>query len=161
MFTNLDGSSPFGEITVNNFTNNGTCTIEIPDTNNITTGNTYQLILWNSYGSTGAGNFALSSPYVQGFVTNDLSQNELYLVVTNITSGPVINTNSVPIVFSSSGTSLSLSWPPDHQGWYLQSLTNLLNPNWVDVAGSSSMTNEIIPINPSNPTVFYRLSLQP
>jgi len=73
-----------------------------------------------------------------------------------------VATNSTNITFSISGTNVTLSWPSDHLGWYLQMQTNgLRSTNWVDVAGSSSVTNMVIPVNPSIPTVFYRMSLQP
>ena len=73
-----------------------------------------------------------------------------------------VATNSTNITFSISGTNVTLSWPSDHLGWYLQMQTNgLRSTNWVDVAGSSSVTNLVIPVNPSIPTVFYRMSLQP
>jgi autotransporter-associated beta strand protein len=73
-----------------------------------------------------------------------------------------VATNSTNITFSVSGGSLSLSWPADHLGWYLQMQTNgLRSTNWVDVAGSSTVTNVVIPVNSKIPTVFYRMSLQP
>jgi hypothetical protein len=64
-----------------------------------------------------------------------------------------------------SGQSLTLSWPADHLGWYLQSQTNSLSTglgaNWVDVAGSSATNTLVLPIVPGNPAVFYRMSLNP
>ena len=76
-----------------------------------------------------------------------------------------VATNPTNIVFSVSGGNLSLSWPADHLGWFLQVQTNALSKgistNWVDVAGSSGVTNVIVPVSPANPTVFYRMSLQP
>jgi hypothetical protein len=54
-----------------------------------------------------------------------------------------------------------LSWPADHQGWILQQQTNSLSAglgtNWVDVAGSSSITSTNITINSTSPAVYYRL----
>lgn len=65
------------------------------------------------------------------------------------------------ITSSVSGNTLSLSWPATHQGWILQTQTNALsvglNTTWTDVPGSSSVTSMNIPINPANPTVFFRL----
>lgn len=159
LFTNLDSSSSFGEMVVGYFTNNGTCTVKIPDTNNIATGNSYTLITYGAYASSGAGSFVLSSPYVQGYLVNDVPDGELNLVVTNLTSPP----SMMPIKFSASGGNLSLSWAAS--GWYLQAQTNSLSKglgtNWVDVPGSSSESSVVLPINPANPTVFYRLSSQP
>jgi autotransporter-associated beta strand protein len=69
--------------------------------------------------------------------------------------------NPTNITFSVSGSTLSLSWPTDHLGWILQSQTNSLGSglttNWVDVAGSETMTSTNIAINAALPTAFYRL----
>lgn len=69
--------------------------------------------------------------------------------------------NPTNITFSVSGNTLALSWPLDHLGWFLQSQTNSLatglKNNWVDVAGSDSVTQTNITINPANPTAFFRL----
>src|SRR6185369_10385553 len=78
-------------------------------------------------------------------------------VVTGIASNP---TN---ITFSVSGSTLSLSWPADHLGWILQVQTNTLsvglNTNWVDVAGSESVTQTNINISVQTPAAFYRLRM--
>ena len=81
--------------------------------------------------------------------------NGVLSVVTGVASNP---TN---ITFHLSGSTLTLSWPVDHLGWILQSQTNGLgkglSSNWVDVAGSGSSYTNVSTINPTNPTVFYRL----
>lgn len=65
------------------------------------------------------------------------------------------------ISFSVSGNTLGISWPATHLGWILQSQTNSLSiglkTNWVDVAGSSAITQTNITINPAMPTMFFRL----
>jgi hypothetical protein len=62
-------------------------------------------------------------------------------------------------VFSSG--SLTLSWPASHAGWILQMQTNStavgLSTNWVDVSGSSAVTETNLPVSPASPAVFYRL----
>jgi autotransporter-associated beta strand protein len=73
------------------------------------------------------------------------------LLVQSIASNP---TN---ITFAASGGSLHLSWPSDHLGWILQSKTNLVARNWVDLVGSSSVTSTNIPISTAIPSIFYRL----
>ena len=77
------------------------------------------------------------------------------LVLTGGDANPIV-TFSV-----SGGTTLTLAWPPSYLGWVLQSQTNSLNvgisTNWYDVPGSGSVTNQNIPLNPANPTVYYRL----
>lgn len=80
------------------------------------------------------------------------------ITATSANTGPA--TNPTNIVFSVSSGNLSMSWPADHLGWFLQTSTNLLS-NWVDVAGSSTVTNVVIPIDKTAPRSFYRMSLQP
>lgn len=81
--------------------------------------------------------------------------NGVLSVVTGVANNP---TNITPHL---SGNTLTLSWPSDHLGWILQSQTNGLgqglSSNWVDVAGSGSSYTNVSTINPTNPTVFYRL----
>ena len=70
-------------------------------------------------------------------------------------------TTPTPITVSVNGSTLTLSWPADHQGWILQSQTSTLGAglsnNWVDVAGSGSSTQAVVNINPASPAVFFRL----
>jgi len=74
---------------------------------------------------------------------------------------PSIATNPTNITFSASGGSMTLSWPAGHQGWFLQTQTNLpsvgLSTNWFDVTGSSSTNQVVIPVSSNDPTVFFRL----
>jgi hypothetical protein len=60
-----------------------------------------------------------------------------------------------------SGGNLTLSWPADHIGWQLQAQTNTvavgLSSNWSNVAGSTTVDQMTVPVNPANGTVFYRL----
>jgi autotransporter-associated beta strand protein len=62
---------------------------------------------------------------------------------------------------SLSGNDLALNWPANYLGWILQEQIETLNmglrTNWVDVGGSTNLTSTNLPINPANPTVFYRL----
>jgi autotransporter-associated beta strand protein len=82
--------------------------------------------------------------------------------VLSVVTAPVFTPTN--ITFSLSGNSLTLSWPANPTGWILQSQTNSLGSglgtNWVDVAGSGSVTEEVYTVNPSSPTVFYRLRSQ-
>jgi len=64
-----------------------------------------------------------------------------------------------------SGTNLTLAWPPDHTGWTLLQQTNnvvkgiSLNANdWMRVAGSAGTNRFTIPVNPTIPASFYRLT---
>jgi hypothetical protein len=63
---------------------------------------------------------------------------------------------------SGSSTNLTLSWPQTHLGWTLQAQTNatstgLGNSNWTDVANSATTNTIIVPLNPANGSVFFRL----
>jgi len=72
-----------------------------------------------------------------------------------------VNTTPTNITSVLTGNQLDLSWPADHTGWRLQGQTNSisvgLQSNWADVPGSVSTNRVIIPVNPANGTVFYRL----
>ncbi|MFO1489097.1 MAG: hypothetical protein U1F65_11540 [Verrucomicrobiota bacterium] len=76
--------------------------------------------------------------------------------------GPLSTVNTTPtnIIFSVAGGSITLSWPADHTGWSLQAQTNSLavglNTNWVTL-GYETTNSVTFPVNPANPTVFYRL----
>jgi fibronectin-binding autotransporter adhesin len=81
--------------------------------------------------------------------------------VLSVASTSTVNTTPTNIVSSVSGGNLTLSWPGSHTGWTLQVQTNSrsvgLNTNWYNVAGSA-LTNQVtVPVNPANPTVFFRL----
>jgi fibronectin-binding autotransporter adhesin len=74
-----------------------------------------------------------------------------------------LNPNPAPITSVINGGNLELSWPVDHIGWTLQNQTNALNvgltATWFSVAGSAITNFVSVPVNPANPTVFYRLTL--
>jgi autotransporter-associated beta strand protein len=84
-----------------------------------------------------------------------------YSLKVNYTAGSSVNTTPAPLVFTVTGNNLHLSWPADHQGWHLQYQTNSLSSglgtNWTTVPGSDAMTSTNITVDPTKPTVFYRL----
>ncbi len=90
--------------------------------------------------------------------TNKLALDGSIQVLSLVSS---IATYSTNISASVSGSTLTITWPATHLGWILQSQTNTLSnglkTNWVDVAGSASVTSTPITLNPANPTVFFRL----
>lgn len=98
--------------------------------------------------------------------TNSLTAAEVQQLYS-LTVPPVVTVNSNPtnIVFTAANNSLTLSWPLDHTGWTLQAQTNDvttgLSTNWVDVAGSTTTNQVVIPVDPNNGTVFYRLYYAP
>jgi autotransporter-associated beta strand protein len=72
-----------------------------------------------------------------------------------------VNTSRTNITIAASGGSLDLSWPADHTGWSLQSQTNGINvglgTNWVTIPGTAGTNHVMLPINPANGSVFFRL----
>jgi autotransporter-associated beta strand protein len=108
---------------------------------------------------------------VAGLVLNGLSQpggvynsnsSPSYLVGPGSLLVPsTVATNPTNIVSVVSGGNLNLSWPADHTGWRLETQTNTLNvglnTNWSTWPGSATTNAVSVPINPANPTVFFRL----
>jgi fibronectin-binding autotransporter adhesin len=87
--------------------------------------------------------------------TNKLAIDGSIAVVTGF------STASYPtnISYSVHGNTLSLSWPGTHLGWIAQSNSvNVANTNfWFDIAGSASVTNLDVTIDPTMRNVFYRI----
>jgi autotransporter-associated beta strand protein len=118
-------------------------------------GDNFRLFSAGSYN----GSFSGISPLTPG---PGLGWNTSLLNVSGILAvAQLVNTTPTNIVYSRTGNSLDLSWPPDHIGWYLQVQTNAptggLSSNWVTVPGSSTTNHVILTINPANGSVFSRL----
>ncbi len=81
------------------------------------------------------------------------------LTTAVINSG--IASNPTNLAWSVSSNSLNLAWPEDHVGWILQSQTNALAAGlgspWGDVTNSQFGNQAVIPLNPKNPAVYFRL----
>ena len=119
--------------------------------------------------------FQLFNQAVAGFAVTNLPLTDAgnNLVWTNkvaingsiqvLSAAPSVSTTATNITLQASGGNLTISWPPDHTGWTLQVQTNTigvgLSTNWVDVPGSSTANQMIIPIIPANGSVFFRLVL--
>ena len=72
---------------------------------------------------------------------------------------PSINLNPTSLYISLAGNQATLSWPTDHTGWQLQAQTNSVSgTNWVGVNDSTTTNQIIVPINPTNGSVFFRLA---
>src|SRR4029077_14083221 len=87
---------------------------------------------------------------------------ELYALVTNTSAngtGGVVYKLAQTARLSSqlTGDMLDISWP--NAGGRLQSKTNILSANWVDVPNSTTTNRITVPIGPSSEGVFYRLAL--
>ena len=117
-------------------------------------GDAFKLFSASSY----SGSFTIT-PAIPGsglgWDTSTLTSDGTLRIVATVNTGP---TNITLVV---SGNQLDLSWPLDHTGWRLQAQTNPitvgLNSNWFDVPGSTTTNQIIMPVNPANGTVFYRL----
>jgi len=71
---------------------------------------------------------------------------------------PYSTDNPTNITASVSSNTLTIAWPADHLGWTLQAKTNGLSSGpWFDLSDSINVNAVGIPINPTNPMVFYRL----
>ena len=75
---------------------------------------------------------------------------------------PLPSLISTNMNFQAVGNQLQVSWPADHLGWYLQvqtnALSNGLSTNWVDVPDSQLTNMILLPLDPDNPSVFFRLA---
>ena len=108
---------------------------------------------------TGGQNLTIVPPLGVTF-TNNLAVNG---TITVLTAPPLVNSTPTNLVVAVSPGQLTLSWPADHTGWTLQAQTNSLSvglrTNWFSIAGSTTTNQMTMPVNPSDPAVFYRLSL--
>jgi xyloglucan-specific exo-beta-1,4-glucanase len=123
---------------------------------------TYLSVTWAS------SNPAIASVSPAGWVTANAPGTTIVTVTTldgGFVAGCAVTvTNLAPPVLtlaSSGGSSITLSWPADHRGWFLQAQTNSLHAglgtNWFTVEGSDA-TNQIVVLpDPANGSVFYRL----
>lgn len=141
-----------GAVTVN-----GSCTIQIADTNNpVVAGGVYPLI---KYGGL-SGSFALSTPTnFVAVLTNDTSNAWIALRVLSVFSP--VNLTPTNITATVTGSQLVLAWPADHTGWYLQAQTNSLasglGTGWVTIPNTDLNNSYTNTIDATKPTVFYRM----
>jgi hypothetical protein len=72
-----------------------------------------------------------------------------------------VNTTPTNLTVVVGGGNLNLTWPADHTGWRLQAQTNPvtvgLRSNWFDVPGSTTTNQIVMPLDPANGSVFYRM----
>jgi regulation of enolase protein 1 (concanavalin A-like superfamily) len=66
------------------------------------------------------------------------------------------------INFAANGNQMQIAWSQDHLGWLLQVQTNSvgsgLGTNWVTLPGSMATNQMTITMNPTNGSVFFRLT---
>lgn len=96
---------------------------------------------------------------VHGF--GEDADGELYALVTNTaangTGGIVYKFVPLRLTAKLVGANLELSWPV--AGGRLQSQTNGLSSTWSDVPNTTSTNRVIVPVDPANSRVFYRLAV--
>ena len=80
-------------------------------------------------------------------------------VATVTALAPTVNTTPTNIVTSVSGNQLTMQWPADHIGWFLQSNSvSLVNTSaWFNVLGSDITNKVIMTTDTSKTNVFYRM----
>lgn len=70
---------------------------------------------------------------------------------------------SPPLGVVAGNGEITLSWPPDHTGWILQTQTNSIHSglgiNWTSIAESSNTNSVTVPVYLANECVFFRLVL--
>jgi autotransporter-associated beta strand protein len=125
--------------------------LKIVPSGTFTAGQQFQL--FSGTGATNTGNFASFAGSPGAGLAFSFTNGVLSVVSTG-PSGPATITNSI------SGGTMTLTWPVG-QGWRLVSQTNSLstglnNAAWGTVPGVSD-GSVIITIDPTKPTVFYRL----
>jgi hypothetical protein len=120
--------------------------------------------LFNSTNITGAFT-AVSLPANNGagvtytWNTNSLTTNG---IISVLSGGGLVNTNSTNFTYSVSAGVLTLAWPSDHTGWYLQMDTNSIglttnDADWVTVTNSNGTNSIALPISTNSPATFFRL----
>jgi hypothetical protein len=119
--------------------------------------------------TSGSGYVTIATNTSLAFTNIGLANGTLYYFVVSAVNAFAESTNSAQVNarptsfappqlgFAALVNQLQLDWPVDHTGWQLQSQTNGLGTNWVDVA-SSTQTNQItVPLSSTNTSVFFRL----
>jgi polygalacturonase len=147
--TNVSTVAVGGNITFNN------TTINVTNAAGFGAG-TYTLF---SYTGSEAGTYGLGSTPTNNFIytlTNTTGQ--IQFVVS--TAGPSLA--PVTLLYTNSGGQLKFSWPQDHTGWFVQIQTNSLGKglgtNWTKVLTSNGTNVFSLPVNPTNGSVFLRLT---
>ena len=99
---------------------------------------------WTTLGSLTNGQWTLSVPAASA-------------AIVQIVVG--VNPSPVRLGYSVAGSQLTLSWPADHTGWRLLARTNGLigGANWTELPGARSTNQAVIPVQPADGRVFYRL----
>jgi hypothetical protein len=117
----------------------------------------------------GSGYVNIATNASVAFTNTGLANGTLYYFVVSAWNSAGESTNSAQV--SARPTSLApvtinvtnlsgqpgFAWPADHTGWQLQSQTNRLGTNWVDVTGSAQTNQVAMPVDKANGAAFFRL----
>ena len=79
--------------------------------------------------------------------------------ITIIVNSP-IPSDPTNITYTVTGGNITIAWPSSYVGWILQAQTNQtggLSTNWQDLWDSTNGASMMFPIDPANPSVFFRL----
>jgi glucose/arabinose dehydrogenase len=98
---------------------------------------------------------------VHGFAQD--ANGELYALVTNTSANGTggIVYKFVPLMrlnVQRASNALDVSWPAGQRDWHLQAQTNGIGTNWFNISGATGTNRVIVPVNPNNGTVFFRLT---
>lgn len=120
---------------------------------------TYTLMTYTGTFNGSLGTVTLLGPAGPNVTLNHVTGSSPKRIELVVTGG--VNTTPINVGTTTAGNQMTLTWPSDHIGWRLQAQTNSLATGlattWFNVAGSQ-LTNQVtVPLNPANPTVFYRL----
>jgi hypothetical protein len=126
--------------------------INVTDDNTpIVSGDTFKLFDATSH----TGNFGviLGSPGPNLGYSFDPTTGVASVIVQVIPSTP---TN---ITYSVSGSTLTLSWPASYKGWLAESnAVSVVSPaSWIAIPGSQAVNSLSIPINKTQPQIYFRL----
>ncbi len=78
---------------------------------------------------------------------------------TQSAATPVIATPPMSLGIASSNGTITISWPPTHLGWVLQSQADgLAADGWTSYPGSAATTSMVWPIHPAVKSTFFRLT---
>ena len=108
--------------------------------------------------------------FVATATTQTIQQNQLDVnanvnAVVVGTLNPAVNTDPATANFAATvsgapgSQSMNFTWAPDHLGWqlYTNAVGLTATSSWFPMAGSATVTNESITINPANTNVFFQL----
>ncbi len=124
----------------------------------------------SSLGGT-ANNFLGRSQYPDPYLDGAIDEFRIYDTALSSTemaataalgTGQLLSTNSPQMSMAITGANLTLSWPLASAGYTLQSSTNLMEGNWLNVALPApqivgSNWQVILPMTGSTPSTFYRV----